>query len=66
MVFLPLKWLVKANMEIQFINLLFQEQLLSITAKNKREDTYADIPWIIKELEKYHLFKQIALHSLNS
>jgi len=28
----------------RFINLLFQEQLLSITAKNKREDPYADIP----------------------
>lgn len=36
----------------RFINLLFQEQLLSITAKNKREDPYADIPQIIKELEE--------------
>lgn len=51
-------------MKIQFINLLFQEQLLSITAKNKREDLYADIPQIIKELEKISFVK--TLRSLKS
>lgn len=50
---LPLKWLVKANMEKIVYKPTFSRTAAQHNwKKKKREDLYTDIPWIIKELEE--------------